>query len=100
MSNFGWYPGLKLSNEHNSAPKNLFVSARFCWDAKLSLREMEQKSKFCGTIGYGDLYLQFLFPHSEVFRLYAILHDAAGKVRSDTGTGPDSVTCFGRGPNS
>ena len=94
MSIFGWYPGLKLSNEHKNAPNKLFVSACFCWDAKLSLSEMEQKCKFCGIIGYWDSYLQFIFCHSEVFRLHVILHDAAGKVRSDTGTGPDSVTCL------
>ena len=93
MSNFGWYPGLKLSNEHNNAPNNLFVSARFCWDAKLSLRETDLKYKVFGNIGYGESYLQFIFCHSEVFRLHAILHDAAGEVRSDTGTGLASVTC-------
>ena len=57
MSIFRLYPGLKLSFEHDSVGKNLFLSARFCWDSRLSLREMDQKLKFGGTIGYGNSYL-------------------------------------------
>ena len=35
-------PGLKMSFEHNSVRKNIFPSACFCWDSRLSLREMDQ----------------------------------------------------------
>ena len=38
---FRLYPGIKKSFENNSARKNLFVSACFCWDSRLSLREMD-----------------------------------------------------------
>ena len=71
-----------MSFENNSVRKNLFLSACFCWDSRLSLREMDQKHEFGGTIGYGDSYLEFLFRHLKVFRLHAILHDAAGAVRA------------------
>ena len=54
MSIFRLYPGLKLSFEHNGVRKNLFLSECFCWDSRLSLREMDQKFKFDGTIGYGN----------------------------------------------
>ena len=57
MSIFRLYPGFKMSFENNSIRKNLFLSARFCWDSRPSLREMDQKFKFGGTIGYGDSYL-------------------------------------------
>ena len=35
MSFFRLYPGLKLSFEHNSVRKNLFLSACFCWGFKI-----------------------------------------------------------------
>ena len=54
MSIFRLYPGLKLSYKHNSVRKNLFQSACFCWDSRLLLREMDQKYKIGGTIGYGN----------------------------------------------
>ena len=73
---FRLYPGLKLSFEHNGVRKNLFLSACFCWDSRLSSREMDQNFKFGGTIGYGNSNLEILFRHFKVFRLRAILHDA------------------------
>ena len=91
------YPGLKVSFEHNSVRKNLFLSACFCWD---SLRKMNQKHKFGGTIGYGNSYLELLFRHFKTFRLHAILHDAAGAVRAHSGKGPGYCYMTGRGPNS
>ena len=37
------YPGLKKSFEQNSLRNNLDLSACFCWDSRVSLREMDQK---------------------------------------------------------
>ena len=88
ISVFGLYIGLKMSFEHNSVGKNLFLSARFCWDSGLSLRAMDQKFEFGGLIGYGNSCLDSVFRDSKVFRLHAILHDAAGAVRSQSGKGP------------
>ena len=96
MSIFRLYPGLKRSFEHNSVRKNLFLSACFCWDSRLSLREMDQKFKFGGTIGSGDSYLDSVFRYSKVFRLHAILHDAAGAVRLHSGKGPGYFYMIGR----
>ena len=89
-----------MSFEDNSVRKNLFLSECFCWDSRLSLREMDQKIKFGGTIGYGDWYLEFLFHHFKVFRLHAILHDAAGAVRAYSDKRPGYCYMIGRGPNS
>ena len=100
ISVFRLYPGLKMSVEHNSVRKNLFLSACFCWDSRLSLHEMDQKFKFGGFIGYGNSYLDSVFRYSKVFRLHAILHDAAGAVRSHSGKGPGYCYVIGRGPNS
>ena len=70
-----------MSFEHNSVRKNLILSAFSVGDSRLSLSEVDQKLKFGGTSGYGDLYLEFLLRYLNVFRLHALLHDAAGAVR-------------------
>ena len=97
---FRLYSGYKMSFEHNSVRKNLFLSACFCWDSGFSLREMDQKFKSGGLIGYGNSYLDSVFRYSKVFRLHAILHDAAGAVRSHTGKESGYCYMIGRGPNS
>ena len=61
---------------------------------------MDQKFKFGGLIGYGNSCLDSVFRYSKVFRLHAILHDAAGAVRAHSGKGPGYCYMFGRGPNS
>ena len=100
MSIFRLYPGLKMSFQHNSVRRNLFLSACFCWNSRLSLRQMDQKFKFGGTIGYGDSYVEFLFRHFKIFRQHAIIHDAAGAVRAHSGKGHGYCYMIGRGPNS
>ena len=100
ISLFRLYPGLKMSFEHNSVRKNIFPSACFCWNSKISLREMDQKFPFGGLIGYGNSCLDSVFRYSKVFRLHAILHDTAGAVRLKTGKGPGNCYMIGRGPNS
>ena len=94
------YPGLKISFEHNSVRKNLFLSACFCWDSSLSLHEMDQKFEFGGLIGYGNSCLDSVFRYSKVFRLHAILHDAAGAVQSHSSKGLGYCYMIGGGPNS
>ena len=69
--------------EHNSIRKNLFLSACFCWNSRLSLREMDQKFKFDGTIGYGDSYLEFLFAISKYLdytQYYMMLLEQCGHI--------------------
>ena len=77
---FRLYPGFKKSFAHNSIFKNLFLRACFSWDSRFSLREMDQKFIFGGLIGYGNSCSDSVFLYSKVFRLHAILHDAAGAV--------------------
>ena len=89
-----------MSFEHISVRNKLFLSACFSWDSRLSLREMDQNFKFGGTIGYGNSYLELLFRLFKLFKLHAILHDAAGAVRAHSGKGPGYCYINGRGPNS
>ena len=91
---------MKLTFNNNSVRKNLFLSPCFCWDSGLSLREMDQKFKLCGLVGYGNSCLDSVFRYSKVFRLHAMLHDAAGAVRTHSGKGPGYCYLIGRGPNS
>ena len=100
ISVFRLYPGLKMSFEHNSVRKNLFLSACFCWDSGLSPHEMDQKYEFGGLLGYRNSCLDSVFRYLKVFRLHAILHDAAGAVRTRTGKGPGYCYMIGRGPKS
>ena len=89
-----------MTFKHNSVHKNLILSACFCFDSGLSLHEMDQKFKFGGLIGYGNSCLDSVFCYSKVFRLHAILQDAAGAVRAHSGKGPGYCYKIGRGPNS
>ena len=89
-----------MTFKDNSVRKNLFLSACFCWDSGLSLREMDQKFKLGGLIVYGNSFLDSVFRYSKVFILHAILHDAAGAVRAYSGKGPGYCYMIGRGPNS
>ena len=89
FSVFRLYLGFKMSFKHNSVRKDLFLSACFCWDSGLSLREMDQKTEFGGLIGYENSYLKSVFRYSKVFRLHAMLHVAAGAVRTHSGKGPE-----------
>ena len=76
MSIFRLHPGVKLSFELNRARKNVLLSACFCWESRLSLRQMDQKFKFGGTIGYGESYLEFYFVNSkylDYMRYYMML---------------------------
>ena len=100
MSIFRLYPGLKMSFEDNSVRKNLFLSACFCWESSLPLREMEQKLKYGGTIGYRDSHLEFVFRHFKIFRLHELLHDIAGTVRAHSGKGLRYCYMIGPGPKS
>ena len=88
-----------MSYEQLSVRKNQFLSACFCWDPRLSLREKDQTFEFGGTNGNKDSCLEILFRHFKIFRLHAILHDATGAVRAVSGKGPGYCCMIGRGPN-
>ena len=96
------YSGLKLCSpfKKNTVRKNLFLSVCHCLDPKISLREMNDLYPHGGLIGYGDSYLDSVLCYSKVFRLHAILHDAAGAVYTEKRKGPGYCYIIGRGPNS
>ena len=97
---FRFYVGMNVSFPQNTRRKNLYLSVCQCLDDRISTREMDQLFPYGGVIGYGNSKLDIIFRHSKVFRLHAILHDAAGAVRSHTGRGPGYCYMIGRGPSS
>ena len=84
---------------HNCTPKNLVLSVCYCWNETVSLRRTHKKFLHGGRIGYGESCLDAVFRYFKVFRLQAILHDANGAVRLQTGKGPGYCCMVGRGPN-
>ena len=52
---------IKLSFEPKSDWKNLFLSVCHSLNGRLYLRELVQKFKYGGTIGYGDSNMEFIF---------------------------------------
>ena len=97
---FRYYLSLKLPFRHISARKNLFFSACYIWNDKISLQVIDQKFPLSGLIGHGNSYLDSILYYSKVFRLHAILHDAAGAVRSHLCKGHGYYYMIGQGPNS
>ena len=79
--------------------KKIFLNACYIWNDKISLRDMDQKFLFGGLIGYGNSPLDSIICYSKVFRLHAILQDAAGTVRSHTDKGPGYCFMIGQGTN-
>ena len=100
VSIYRLYPKTKANNLYKSFRKNFFLSACYCSDKSISVREVDQKFLIGGKISYGDSYSDSVFCYSKVFRLYVLLHDAAGAVRSQTGKGPGYCYTIGRRPNS
>ena len=78
MSFFQLYLGLNFTIEHNSPRRSIFPSACFCCDTRLSLNLEEPL-----VMGFSSS--DFVFCHSKVFRLDAIVHDGAGAVRWNSG---------------
>ena len=76
ISVFRLYPGLKITFEHNNARKNLFLSACFCWDSSLSLREMDQNLNLVDSLVMETLVwtLYFVTPkYSDYTQYYMML---------------------------
>ena len=67
--------------------KDLFISVCYCFDPKNCLQEKDTLYPHGGVIGYDDSYLNTVFRFSRVFRLHAMLHDAAGTFYAQNGSG-------------
>ena len=77
--------------------KNFFLKACYCLDKSISLPDLDQTFLLGWGIGHG---LWTPFSYSKVFRVHAILHDAAEAVRLKIGSGSGYCYMIGRGPKS
>ena len=80
--------------------KNYFLCTCIVLDSNINLKEMDQKFPFRGLIGYGNSCTDYFLANSKKLRLHAILHDAAGSVKSTTHKGPGYCYVLPRFPSS
>ena len=101
MNSFGLHWGLKLLFQHICARKNLFLNACRCAVEMLEIFYVRWTE--C-LILVKSLVMEtrtwILCFVSKVFRLHALLQDAAGAVRSHIVKVPGYSYMIGRGPNS
>ena len=76
------------------------MAACYIWNDGVSLQEIDQNFLFGWIIVYRNSYLDSILCYSKVFWLHAILHDAAGAVRSHTGKVPGYCYMIWQSPNS
>ena len=89
-----------MSFKRNRTRKNVYLSACFCLDCRLSLPELDQKFKLGGAIGYADSYWEFLIPPFKKTRQHAILQHDAGTLKACSGKIPVYYYIIGRKPKS
>ena len=98
MSIFRSYARLEFSVEHISVRKSLFLHAVVCSDARAFFTRPKIWIWWNHRLWLS--YLEYMFCHSEVLRLHAILHDAAAAVRPHSGKRPGLCYMIRRGPTS
>lgn len=74
-----------------------FLAACSLFDSELDLPIALKLRPHGGLIGIDDSSLDTVLKHSKVFRLHAILHDAAGFVKDYNSKGPGYIYAFGSG---
>ena len=85
---------LSESFPDESIRKRYFLSVCYLLEPNLDLEYANRKNPFGGKIGRGDSQLEHIFGRSKLFRLHAVLHDAAGYVRARSGRGPGYCYLF------
>ena len=76
-----------MSFDHNSVRKNLFL---FLVHVSVGILDFlhVRRTKNLNLVEPLVMETRTLFRHFKVFRLHAILHDAAGPMRAHSGKGP------------
>lgn len=82
----------------NSNRKNYFLATCKFIDNEIDLVDVDQSVPFGGNIGIDDSILEQIFKGFKLFRMHAVLHDAAGFVRSKSGKGPGYCYVLNRFP--
>lgn len=100
MKVFTLLPKVEKQFPDNTKRKNIFLSTCKILDESIDLQTFDQKYPFGGLIGYGNSYMDPILQHSKLFRMHAILHDAAGSVKQTTGNGPGYCYILSQFPSS
>ena len=79
---------IKHDFSSNTKRKNYFLCTCIVLDPNINLKEMDQKLRFGGLIGYGNSCMDYFFCKFKNFQTSCNLHDAAGSVNSTTYKGP------------
>ena len=78
-------------NDHlilNSKRKNYFLAVCCELNPMLNANHLSNLAPHGGIIGIDDSKLDRIFKHSKIFRMHAVIHDAAGLVKSISNKGP------------
>lgn len=72
----------------NKTRTNYFIAACKLLDHGVIISNVESDRPFGGLIGVDNSYLDRIFGRFKIFRLHAILHDAAGYMKEVNDIGP------------
>ena len=78
----------------NTIRKNYFLAACKFIFPEVDLELVDSACKYGGKIGINNSKLDLIFRHSKIFRLHAILHDAAGYMKSTAGYNKGPGYCY------
>lgn len=93
------FPSIQTNFPMNEKRKNLFLSTCKILDETVDLNKVDMMFPYGGLVGRGNSCLDSIFNKSKLFRLHAILHDAAGSIKSYTEQGPGYCYMHGLLPN-
>ena len=79
-----------IKHDFSSKAKKNFLCICFLFDLNISLKDFKRKNSFVGLNRYECMFLcgTLFSANSKIFRLHAILKDAAGSVKYTTHKGP------------
>ena len=83
----------------NSKRKNYFLATCKYLDNTVALEYLNECVPFGGIIGIDNSRLEYIFGRFKFMRLHAILHDAAGYMKSEFNSGPGYCYLFPWLPN-
>lgn len=80
---------------HHGTRKNYFLAACTLFSSEsLDIDQLHVETPFGGMIGIGNSRLHRYLARYKLFRLHAIIHDAAGLVKSRYNSGPGYCYMF------
>ena len=76
---------------NNTERKNYFLAVCYSHDPSVDLELVNERAPFGGIIRIGNLKLENIFGNFKIFKLHAVLNDAAGFMRTNYSKGPGYI---------